>query len=252
MWATANTLVPGRGHSRWVRSSHWLLAASVLTLILSGVVIFMAHPRLYWGRVGNDLMPALIEIPIGRNYLSVTYGPTVEFFPGANHLVTAPRTYDIFNQNSWARSLHFLGAWFLVTVGLVYLFAGALGGHLWRDIVPRPKDFSPSAVWRDLAAHLRFPLPAAPAGPPYNLLQRWSYFTVVCFALPLMALTGMTMSPALTAALPGLLDLFGGSQSARTIHFFVFALLLLFLIAHLVMVVLSGFRRQMRAMTIGG
>jgi thiosulfate reductase cytochrome b subunit len=45
--------------------------------------------------------------------------------------------------------------------------------------------------------------------------------------------------------------MFGGSQSARTIHFFVFAGLALFLIVHVLMVVLSGFRRQMRAMTLG-
>ena len=60
-----------RAHPRWVRISHWVLAASVMTLAVSGFVILMAHPRLYWGEAGNDLMPALIELPIGPNPRSV-------------------------------------------------------------------------------------------------------------------------------------------------------------------------------------
>ena len=94
MAATATTvLVRSRpGHTRWVRTSHWIIAASVLTLAFSGVVILMAHPRLYWGRVGNDLMHAVLELPIGRNYHAVTFGPAVEFFPGTRPIVTAPRT----------------------------------------------------------------------------------------------------------------------------------------------------------------
>jgi thiosulfate reductase cytochrome b subunit len=94
-------------------------------------------------------------------------------------------------------------------------------------------------------------MPPAPAGPPYALLQKLTYAGVVFVLLPLMVLTGLTMSPAITAAYPVLLDLFGGSQSARTIHFFSFAALVIFLITHVVMVVLTGFRRHMRAMTFG-
>jgi thiosulfate reductase cytochrome b subunit len=95
-------------------------------------------------------------------------------------------------------------------------------------------------------------MPRARGGPPYGPLQKLSYAVVVFIALPLTVLTGLTMSPAVTAAYPGLLDLFGGSQSARTIHFVLFAVLVLFLIVHVAMVALTGFKRQMRAMTIGG
>jgi thiosulfate reductase cytochrome b subunit len=94
-------------------------------------------------------------------------------------------------------------------------------------------------------------MPAATGGPPYGLLQKLAYSGVVFVALPLTVVTGLTMAPAVTAAFPALLDLFGGSQSARTLHFFAFAALVLFLIVHVVMVVLSGFTRQIRAMTIG-
>jgi thiosulfate reductase cytochrome b subunit len=243
---------PPAGHSRWLRLSHWILAASVLTLAFSGFVILMAHPRLYWGQAGNDLTPALLELPIGRNYKHGGWVSETTFFAGAAPVVSSVRTYDIFNENGWGRSLHFLAAWFLLATSIFYLVAGLVSGHLWRDIVPRFRDVGPRLLWRDILVHLRPPLPPAPGGPPYAPLQKLTYAGVVFVVLPLMVLTGLTMSPAITAAFPGLLDFFGGSQSARTIHFFLFAALMLFFIIHVTMVVLSGFKRQIRAMTFGG
>jgi thiosulfate reductase cytochrome b subunit len=240
------------GHAGWVRISHWILAASVLTLAFSGFEILMVHPRLYWGKVGNDLTPALFELPISRNYRHGGWAPPVTFVPGAHPIASAARTYDIFNQNSWGRSLHFLAAWCLVVTGLFYLLGGWASGHLWRHLVPRIRELAPRSLWQDVVVHLHLPFPRASGGPPYGVLQKLSYTGVVLIALPLMTITGLAMSPAVTAAYPGLLDLFGGSQSARTIHFFVFAILVLFLIVHLAMVALSGFRRQMRAITFGG
>ena len=243
---------PVAGHARWLRVSHWVLAASVLTLAFSGFVILMAHPRLYWGKAGNDLTPALLELPIGRNYKHGGWAPATAFFSGAHPVVSAVRTYDIFNQNGWGRSLHFLAAWFMVSTGFVYVIAGLASGHLRRDLVPRLRDLVPGRLWGDVRNHLRLPLPRAPGGPPYGPLQKLSYAGVVFIALPLMVLTGLTMSPAVTAAYPVLLDLFGGSQSARTIHCFTFAALVAFLVIHVAMVALTGFRRQIRAMTFGG
>ena len=249
--AVAKTPGSAAGHARWVRASHWVLAASVLTLAFSGFEILMVHPRLYWGKAGNDLTPALFELPISRNYHHGGWAPPVTFVPGAHPIVSAARTYDIFNQNSWGRSLHFLAAWFLVLSGLIYLLVGLASGHLWRDLLPRWRELTPRLLWRDVVTHLRLPLPPAAGGPPYGLLQKLSYAFVILIALPLMLLSGLAMAPAVTAAYPGLLDLFGGSQSARTIHFFAFAALVLFLIVHVVMVALTGFRRQLRAMTLG-
>jgi len=239
------------GHLRWVRISHWILAGSVFTLAVSGVIILMAHPRLYWGAVGNDLTPALFELPLGRNYKHGGWAEPVTFFSGAHPIVSAARTYDIFNENGWARSLHFLAAWFLVITALVYLGAGLIGGHLTRNLVPRFHELSVRLMWRDIVGHLRLPLPRAKGGPPYGILQKLTYFSVVFLALPLMVVTGLAMAPAVTAAYPVLLDVFGGSQSARTIHFFVFASLVLFLVVHIAMVLMTGFKRQMRGMILG-
>jgi len=117
--------------------------------------------------------------------------------------------------------------------------------------VPRAGEFTPSLLWRDLKNHLRAWIRAPTGGPQYGLLQKSAYCAVIFIALPLEVLTGLTMSPAITAAYPFLLDVFGGFQSARTIHFFAFAALVLFLFVHVVMIIKSGFKRQMRAMTFG-
>jgi thiosulfate reductase cytochrome b subunit len=227
------------------------VAASVLTLAVTGFTILMAHPRLYWGAAGNDLTPALIELPISRNYRHGGWELGTASFPVGGRAQSAVRIYNILNENSWARSLHFLAAWFLVVTGVIYLGAGIFSGHLRRDLLPRRGELRARQLRDDLSVHLRLQMRPVPGGPPYGLLQKCSYCAVVFLGLPLMVWTGLAMSPAMTAAYPFLAGVFGGTQSARTIHFCVFVLLVLFIVIHLVMVSLSGFKRQMRAMTLG-
>jgi thiosulfate reductase cytochrome b subunit len=238
------------GHRRWVRASHWTIAASFLTLAVTGILILMVHPRLYWGEVGNDLMPALLEIPISNNHQPEGWEQTTSFSNIAGSPISADRTYRIFNENGWGRSLHFLAAWFLVVTGLIYVLTGLFGGHIRRNILPGAKDLSPGTLIKDARHHLK-PQDEVGGGPPYGSVQKVAYAGVVFIALPLMLLTGLTMSPAVTAALPSLLDVFGGYQSARTIHFFGFSALVLFLIVHVAMVFVTGAGRQLRAMILG-
>lgn len=239
------------GHRRWVRVGHGTIALSFITLAITGVFILAVHPRLYWGETGNDLMPALLEFPISNNHRPNEFEQTVAFTDVSDTAVSANRTYEIFNQNGWGRSLHFLAAWFLVVAGFFYTFAGVISGHVKRDLLPRVRELAPRAMWQDLKNHLALKFSSAGGGPPYGILQRFAYASVVFVALPLMLITGLAMSPAVTAALPVLQDVIGGHQSARTIHFFGFASLLLFFVVHVAMVVLTGFRRQLRAMTLG-
>src|SRR5690349_21205345 len=162
----------GEGHARWVRVSHWIVTLSVLTLVFSGFEILMVHPRLYWGQAGNDLTPALLELPISRNYKHGGYVRPEPLSPDASGPVSANRTYDIFNQNGWGRSLHFLAAWFLVLPGVLYLLLGIGSGHFRSHLWPRVRELAPRHVWRDLVAHLRLRIPAASGGPRYGLPQR--------------------------------------------------------------------------------
>ncbi|MCI3135448.1 cytochrome b/b6 domain-containing protein [Phenylobacterium aquaticum] len=242
---------PGRGHALWVRLWHWGFAAIVLALAYSGVVILMAHPRLYWGWTGNDLTRPLIELPLGPNYKHGGWRAAIAFFGDPNGPVTRDRTYQIFNQNSWARSLHFLLAWLLVTALAAFAGLSLATGHLRRDLVPRREELASGGLWRDVREHLALRIPPAQGGPPYGLLQKLAYLGVLLLAFPLMVLTGLSMSPAVAAAWPWLPALFGGTQSARTLHFAGLSLIALFLLAHLAMVVLSGLGRQIRAMTWG-
>jgi thiosulfate reductase cytochrome b subunit len=238
-------------HAVWVRICHWIIAGSLVVLAVSGFLILMVHPRLYWGQVGNDLMPAFLELPISDNHRPAGWQQTVTFADLASAPISANRTYEIFNQNGWARSLHFLAGWLVVIPGMLYVLAGLVTGHLWRDLLPRRGDLAPGALWQDFKDHLGARARAVGAGAPYGRLQRWAYTTVALIALPFMVLTGLTMAPAVTAAYPWLLDLFGGQQSARTLHFFGFAALILFVVVHVAMVIRTGFGKHMRAMIVG-
>ena len=251
MDATQISTLENSRHKRWVKSTHWIITFSFMALSFTGYVILMSHPRLYWGQVGNDLTPALFELPISRNYQHGGWEKSTQFFDAEGSPVTASRTYDIFNQNGWGRSLHFLSAWFLVLTGVVYLLAGIFTGHFRNNLWPRARELSRQEFWRDLINHLRMQIPSATGGPQYSLLQKCTYLSVIFVLLPLMVMTGLTMSPAITAAYPFLLKMFAGAQSARTIHFFASVALVLFLLVHVVMVIRSGFKKQITAMTFG-
>jgi len=237
------------GHKGWVKITHWTGTLSFLLLLFTGAEILMVHPRLYWGNVGNDLTPALFELPISRNYHHGGWTTAQPFLNTPNAAVSASRTYDIFNENGWGRSLHFLSAWMLVITGIIYLVMAFYSRHVQRNLLPRKQEFSFKNIARDTADHVRKTITFV-KGPQYGLIQKISYVTVLFVLAPLMVLTGLTMSPAVTASCPFLLNMFSGMQSARTIHFFAAVLLVIFLLIHVVMIIRAGFKKHMLAMTI--
>jgi thiosulfate reductase cytochrome b subunit len=235
-------------HKRWVKGAHFIITLSFLVLTVSGYVILMSHPRLYWGKAGNDLTRALFELPISRNYHHGGWEKRIQFKQLTGSQISAVRTYDIFNQNGWGRSTHFLAAWFLVITGLIYFIAGFFSGHFRSNLVPRKREFSFKLLRHDFVSHFQ---KQAYTGGKYGLLQKTTYLAVIFFLFPVVILTGFTMSPAITASYPFLLKIFFGHQSARTIHFFSAGALLLFLLVHVVMVVRSGFKQNILAITFG-
>ncbi len=236
-------------HSTWVKIAHWIGTCSFFFLIFSGFEILMVHPRLYWGETGNDLMPAFLEFPISRNYQHGGWTSLEPIFNRPNSPMSAGRTYSIFNENGWGRSLHFLAAWFLVFSGLFYLILAIFTGHIKNNLIPKFNELTLELIIKDIKDHLKASL-AYLQGPQYGLLQKISYLVVIFILLPTIVLTGLTMSPAITASHPYLLTLFFGAQSARTIHFFAASSLFIFLIVHVWMIIKSGFKKQMLAMTI--
>jgi thiosulfate reductase cytochrome b subunit len=222
-------------HSTVVRLTHWITTVCFIALLVTGIEIVIAHPRFYWGEYGNALTPPLFKLPIPSSRASVPTG----------------YGYVLPDQNGWSRYLHFEAAWLLVFTGSLYLIFGLLVGHFRRNFIPSRADLSRRTLSTVIAGHLRLK-PADKSGTqPYNVLQRLTYLVVVFVLFPLVIWTGLAMSPAIASVFPPMVTAFGGQQSARTIHFFVSLLLLLFLLIHVAMVYLAGFRNQMRAIITG-
>jgi thiosulfate reductase cytochrome b subunit len=222
-------------HAALVRVTHWITAICFLALLISGAEIVISHPRFYWGETGHDLTSPLFKIPI----------------PASRNLVPTGYGYVLPDQNGWSRYLHFQAAWAAVLTGLVYAIWGLWTGHFRSNLFPDPSDRTWQAVARMISKHLRFKQPDESEAFSYNVLQRGSYLFVIFVLFPLVIWTGLAMSPGFDSAFPLTVNSLGGRQSARTLHFFVSAILLLFLIVHIAMVVLAGFTSRMRAMITG-
>jgi thiosulfate reductase cytochrome b subunit len=181
-------------HSAAVRITHWINSLSFFGLVVSGIAILLAHPRLYWGETGSVGTPSLIDLPL---------------------------PFVLAGQSGWGRYLHFLSAWVCVLTGLSYVLSGILRQHFRREFLD------------------------------YDRVQRIAYLGVVFVLLPLMIWTGFAMSPAIISVFPALVIVFGGQQSARTIHFCAAVLLVLFFFVHVAMVWRAGFRNRVGAMITG-
>ncbi len=222
-------------HSALVRVTHWITTLCFFALLVTGVELVISHPRFYWGETGNDLTPTLFKIPI----------------PASRNLVPTGYGYVLPDQNGWSRYLHFQAAWLVILTGLLYVIAIALNGHLQRDLLAGKADLSWRVLSIAIVDHMRFKRPSAAEAWSYNVLQRLSYLSVIFVLFPLVIWTGLAMSPAFVSAVPAAVNVLGGQQSARTQHFFVSLALVLFLLVHVGMVWLAGFKSRMRAMITG-
>lgn len=250
-------------HRLSTRIWHWANALAVFVMLMSGLMIFNAHPRLYWGQYGSNPDPAWLEIgadgdggylKLGETRIGTTglLGRWTDgdgkqqdrAFPG---WATIPSTYDLAGARRW----HLAFAWFLGVGLLLFLIRAFWNRHVQRDLRPRLEELKPRHLWREVKDHARLRFPTGEAALRYNALQKLSYFGVIFVLLPLVILTGLAMSPGMNAAWPWLIDLFGGRQSARSIHFIMAFLLMLFILVHLVMVVLAGPINELRSMITG-
>jgi thiosulfate reductase cytochrome b subunit len=236
--SAASIAVPTKAaprHSVLVRVTHWITTLCFFALLVSGAEIVISHPRFYWGEVGNNLTQPLFKLPI----------------PASRNLVPTGYGYVLPDQNGWSRYLHFQSAWLLVFTGLLYVLFSLLNGHISKDLLPDDGDLSWRAISNIIKHHLRFEQPTARDAWSYNVLQRLSYLFVIFVLFPFVIWTGLAMSPAFVSAVPAAVNVLGGQQSARTLHFFVTLALVLFLLVHVGMVWLAGFKNRMRAMITG-
>ncbi|MGH8252246.1 MAG: cytochrome b/b6 domain-containing protein [Steroidobacteraceae bacterium] len=250
-------------HRFSTRVWHWLNAVILLVMLMSGLMVLNAHPRLYWGEAGANADYAWLEIGSkgGSGFLRLgdftiettgflgvwqdANGRTqIRAFPG---WATIPSQYNLALSRRW----HLTFAWLFAVSTALYAAWSVVNGHLKRDLLPRANELRGRHLWSDIKRHARLDFPKGAAAQSYNTLQKISYVVVLLVLLPVMILTGMTMSPALDASWGWLSELFGGRQSARSIHFIAAMALVAFVVIHLVMVTLSGPINEIRSMITG-
>jgi len=224
-----------RRHGLVVRVTHWITVVCFIALVITGGEIVISHPRFYWGETGNVNMKPLFTIPIAssRDTVPTGYG------------------YVMPDQNGWSRYLHFEAAWVVVLTGLVYGIAGLVSGHFRKELLPGRDEWSWRAYWEVVARYLRRGPPDEAEARSYNVMQKAAYLGVIFVLFPLVIWTGLALSPSFNSAFPFWVNVLGGRQSARTLHFFVSWALVLFLVVHVGMVVLAGFWMRTRAMITG-
>jgi thiosulfate reductase cytochrome b subunit len=220
-----------RRHSPATRVLHWINALSVFLVLMSGLQIFNADPYLYWGQHGAEPDPVLLAV--GAH--------------GFPHWATLPSWQGLATGRRW----HFFLAWLLVFNSLAYLLISLASGHIRRDLMPNRREIAPGHLLRDIWDHFRLRFPRGDAAKHYNVLQKLAYVGVIFVLAPTLLATGLTMSPGFDAACPWLITLFGGRQSARTIHFTAAMLVALFIAVHLIMILLAGPWNEVRSMITG-
>ncbi|MBN9026769.1 MAG: cytochrome b/b6 domain-containing protein [Rhizobiales bacterium] len=231
-------------HRLVVRITHWINVLCIAVLLMSGMQIFNAHPALYVGQRSQFDHPVLamgaaddsgakpvgVTTILGHDFtttgvlgVSREHGELVE--RGFPSWATLPSYQDLATGRRW----HFFFAWLFVANGLVYLAWSLTSGHL-RELVPSGEQLR--HIGRSIWEHLRLRFPRGDEARHYNVLQKLAYFGIVVIVLPLLVLAGLTMSPGIDAAFPWLVELFGGRQTARTIHFICATLVMLFVVVH--------------------
>ncbi|MFW2446381.1 cytochrome b/b6 domain-containing protein [Erythrobacter sp. A30-3] len=215
-------------HALSTRLWHWLNLLCVVVLFMSGLTISNAHRRLYWGDWGFEASQAWLMVPRFPDWMTI---------PGYYSLAVA-------------RDWHILMAW-PFALGLLFMWiAMMINRHFKRDIVTKRREWRPSAIWRDVVEHLKLNFDHHEG--KYNFLQKLAYGLVLGVFLPMMIFTGISISPGMEPTFGWLVDLLGGRQSARSLHFIFAFAIAGFFIVHVLLVILSGPIRQMRDMITGG
>ena len=251
-------------HTVTVRTLHWVNALCLLVMLMSGLQIFNAHPALYWGNFSSFSHPfiALMSAQDNAGHISgvTQIGPwqfNTTGFLGASYengqlTVRGFPAWATLPSSQWlamGRLWHFFFAWIFVINGLAFVIYAFARRHVQNDLLPKRADIR--HLGREIADHVRLRFPKGEAAKRYNALQKIAYFAVIFGLGPVVVLTGLTMAPTIDSAFPWLVWIFGGRQSARTIHFICAFSFLGFFIIHIVMVVLSGTWNNLRSMITG-
>jgi thiosulfate reductase cytochrome b subunit len=252
-------------HRLPVRVMHWINVVCLTILLMSGLTIFNAHPALYWGNDSTFNAPwvSITAVQANNDIVGVTRVGGHQF--KTDGVLGASRVGDEAGKTSrafpsWAtipgrqwlsmgRHWHFFFAWLFVINGIAYVLYALFSGHLRRDLLPTRTELRNMGV--SIKDHLLFRHPTGEAAKRYNVLQNIAYLVVIFGLLPLIIFAGMAMSPRLDTVFTGWVDLLGGRQSARTLHFLAAMGLVLFVLIHVFEVIVSGAWNHLRSMVTG-
>lgn len=253
-------------HPLPVRIWHWMNVMALTVMLGSGLQILNAHPAFYWNSASSDSEQASIAFEarsidghlkgytrVGHVTLETTGVLGVSQVDGESSARAFPSWATIpgFQDLAAGRLWHFFFAWVFVLNGFAYVFWGVARRHIRRDLLPSRDQLRPSHIWAEVREHARLRFARGDEARRYNVLQKGTYLLVLFGLLPMMIGTGLTMAPGIDAAWPWLLELFGGRQAARTLHFLTAAGLVLFVLLHVVLVVVSGLFNNIRSMITG-
>jgi DMSO/TMAO reductase YedYZ molybdopterin-dependent catalytic subunit/thiosulfate reductase cytochrome b subunit len=224
----------------WLRAIHYLNIVFLSLIIRSGIEILSAHPKLYWK---DDAMPGSEWIRFTKKKL-----PKDELWTSRDEeesfssWIAMPGHQNLGLGRHW----HFLTDALWVLSGLIYVILLFVTNE-WRRLIPTTWAVFPEA-WHDLLLYFTGHIVL---DPKYNALQMLTYSSVVFILAPLAILTGLAMSPAIAGRFPWYIRIFGGRQSARSLHFIILLAFILFTIIHTIMVFLHGFSRELGAIVLG-
>jgi Ni/Fe-hydrogenase b-type cytochrome subunit len=248
-------------HNFITRFTHWIDAVALVVLFMSGLQIFNAFPQLHWGskaepeeaflsiaatrddgevRGTTDLFGAKFDTTGVLGVQNTGMGPSPRAFPS---WATIPGYFWLAGGRRW----HFFFGWLFVLNGLLYFIFNFLNGHM-RKFLFTPRDAAkvPAMILYYLRLRRK-----SPQDGEYNPLQKMAYTSAFLILTPLVLLTGIAMSPQLNVAFNWLPAVFGGRQSARSIHFILAFAFLFFTFGHVFMVLTTGFFNNMRSMVTG-
>ena len=250
-------------HKLPIRLMHWINVVCLAILLGSGLNIFNAHPSLYWGNDSVTVAPWLSLS--GRNTPNGPVGITrfaghdfdttgVLGISKVDGVVTARGfpSWATIPGPQWlamARHWHLFFAWLFVINGVAYVLYTIFSRHLVRDLIPTRDEFK--NIGRSIVDHIKLKHPTGAAARRYDVLQSLTYLVVIFGLLPLVVLAGLAMSPRLDAVFTGWVDLLGGRQSARSLHFLAAMGLVLFVVVHVAEVFIAGVWNEMRSMITG-
>jgi methionine sulfoxide reductase catalytic subunit len=230
------------GFPVWLRLLHFLNLLFMTFIVRAGVQILADHPRLYWKRdctPGTEWFRFQKAVPTGRIWTAKDDSVTLPAWlgiPGIRHSIGLARW--------WHFSITLL--WMINGV-VFYILLFATGQ--WLRLVPTTWEVFPNAISTALQ-YLSLTFPADHSWAHYNSLQQLAYFITVFIAAPTSILTGLMQSPAISNRLGG----FGRAlnrQRARSIHFLAMWWFLLFILAHVTLVFITGARVNLNMMWAG-